>query len=86
MKTPVTNARSGDRHCYTTDMDLLVHPLDALEEDHLRLRTECVTLDRLSDDDLTELRSAMPRFNPAAMGGFALRSAIPIAFLQLGPK
>ena len=67
IKTPVTNARSGDRHHSATDMDLLVHPLDALEEDHLRLRTECVTLDRLSDDDLTELRSAMFQRRPAEL-------------------
>ncbi len=30
-------------------------------------------------------RAAMPRFNPAAMGGFALRGAVPIAFLQFSP-
>ena len=51
MKETVSNARSSDSHKYATDMDLLLHPLEFLEEDHLRTRTVCAALERLSDAD-----------------------------------
>lgn len=70
MKKTLSNASAHDTHKHATDMDLLENPLTFLEEDHLRTRTICVTLDRLADaqaparqdvfDALTYLENELP--------------------------
>ena len=72
MKKTLSNARSRGAHHHATDMDLLANPLEFLEEDHLRTRTVCATLDRIADREtptredvfeaLTYLENELPLF------------------------
>lgn len=54
VKDALSNARVRDVHHFATELDLLENPLEFLDEDHLRTRTVCATLDRIAYCDVPE--------------------------------
>lgn len=72
MKDALSNTRIGDSHHHATDISLLANPLEFLEEDHLRTRTVCTSLERLAEaaaparedvfEVLTYLENELPLF------------------------